>query len=86
MLGTLTIGLFAMGVLESPDPPYNGFLYKTLAQDLRKMRIPQYCTMNHSGYNYNRCPGLEAPLRAKITELEQQLCGLKLASYELQKL
>ena len=85
VLGSLTIGLNAIGVLQPPDPPYNGFSVKGLSRSLKEMRVPQYCEISRDyDYNYNydyerggKCDGVKRSLDAKIDEVKQQLQGLK---------
>ena len=92
MLGSLTIGLNSIDIIQSPLPPYNGFSIHGLFQKLREMPLPQLCK-EHSSYSYiinhglnhgvnNRgdkyCEGVHKPLLAKISELESMLKGLEL--------
>ena len=83
VLGSLTIGLNAIGVLQQHDPPYNGFSVKGLSRNLKEMRVPQYCEISRDynyRYDYERggnCDGVKRSLDAKIDEVEQQLQGLK---------
>lgn len=77
-----------MGVLQSPDPPYNGFCFKKLAQKLCEMEVPQYCELHSMSTDryysprIKKCDGVKRPLEAKIKELEQQLSGLTLKKHK----
>ena len=83
VLGSLSIGLNAIGVLQPPDPPYNGFSVKGLFRNLKEMRVPQYCEISRNyeyRYDYEvggSCDGVKRSLNAKIDEVEQKLQGLK---------
>ena len=83
VLGSLTIGLKAIGVLQPPDPPYNGFSVKGLFRNLKEMRVPQYCKLSrdrHYSYDYQAggsCDGVKECLVAKIDEVEQRLQEFK---------
>ncbi|KAL8837874.1 MAG: hypothetical protein Q9170_002349 [Blastenia crenularia] len=84
ILGSLTIGLNAINILQPPHPPYNGFSVKNISQRLREMRVPQYCQHlpnygRHSWSSSGRtCEGIERPLKAQVEGLERQLRGLEL--------
>ena len=84
ILGTLTIGLNAIGILQPPHPQYNGFSVKDVSHKLREMRVPQYC-LNHHDYerryyspSNTTCEGIERPLEAKVEEVRQKLQGIEL--------
>ncbi len=63
VLGSLTIGLNAIGVLQSPDPPYVGFQLRKLTNRLKGIEIHNYCQISDS---YGGCAGLKNELLAKI--------------------
>ena len=83
ILGSLTIGLNAINILQPPHPPYNGFSVSYIFQKLRDMRLPRYCTScrdYESSWSLSdrTCEGVKRPLEAKIEELGQQLQGIEL--------
>ena len=47
ILGSLTIGLNAINILQPPHPPYNGFSVKDILQKLQDMPLPQNCKSYH---------------------------------------
>ena len=85
ILGSLTIGLNAIHILQPPEPPYNGFSVKGLFQKLREIRVPHFCQM---GLNYRRksyyndsegnCEGFGGPLERKTRNLKDKLEGFSL--------
>lgn len=85
ILGSLTISLNAIDILQPPHPPYNGLSVKEISQKLREMRVPQYC-MEIRNYENSWppskriCEGIKGPLEAKIKELDQQLQGVELTA------
>ena len=81
ILGSLTIGLNAINILQPPSPTYDGFSVKDVSEKLREMRIPQFCLINSRSYYSDRpCEGIEEPLEAKLKQLEQRLQGIDLYS------
>ncbi|MCJ1430818.1 hypothetical protein MMC27_000168 [Xylographa pallens] len=79
ILGSLTIRLTAIGILQLPEAPYNGFCFKTLAQQLREMEILRYCE------SYARCEGVMSSLHDRIMLVERQLIGLQLNTLQSRK-
>ncbi len=85
VLGSLTMGLKAINILQPPLHPYNGFLVKGLLEGLQKMRVPRYCndylrSSNYCTYYSSRglCEGVQVPLKAESEGLMQKLRGLEL--------
>lgn len=78
LLGSLTIGLNAINILQPPLPPYNGFSVKDVSEKLRDMNVPLHCPSRNRSYYGRTCEGIITPLIAKLDELEQQLQGTEL--------
>ena len=84
VLGSLTIGLNAMNILQPPHPPYNGLSVKNISQKLLGMPVPQYCQNlrdnERSSWSLSdrTCEGIKRPLEVKVKELGQQLQGIEL--------
>ncbi|MCJ1399231.1 hypothetical protein MMC11_002433 [Xylographa trunciseda] len=87
VLGSLTLGLAAIGVLQPPPFPYDGFCLKTLAQQLCDIQVLQYCTLHEHTRNYGhfsdtvRCQGVMIPLQVELRRLGEQLHGLWLDNF-----
>ncbi|KAL8907443.1 MAG: hypothetical protein Q9207_001413 [Kuettlingeria erythrocarpa] len=87
LLGSLTMGLKAINILQPPLPPFSGFSVKGLLETLKEMRVAQYCNKNNNNlinsgyYSHSRggiCAEIKGPLEDKTGELVRKLQGLEL--------
>ena len=51
LLGSLSIGLKELNILQAPQPPYDGISVRRLFERLRKMELPQYCDGSANKYS-----------------------------------
>ncbi len=79
VLGSLTIGLKKIGVLQSPDPPYVGFQFSKFTNQLKEIEILHLCQKSHSN---GGCMGLKENLLNKIDQEAKLIRGLKLQNYK----
>ena len=78
LLGSLTVGLKAINILQPPLTPYNGFSVKGILERLKEMRLPQLCKTNYQSYCIGVfCEGVQGPLNAKTEELVRKFQGLE---------
>ena len=78
VLGSLMIQLSELGILKSPDAPFDGFSIRRLLEDLRGMKKLRYCEHVPQYYGRNACARAEDHFNTKLSELERQIAGIEL--------
>jgi hypothetical protein len=84
VLGSLTVGLNEIGVLQSPDPPYVGFRFRKLTNQLKEMEILHFGQSCHPCGEYGdywECMGLKNDILEEIDAEVNCIRGLRLQNY-----
>ena len=82
LLGSLLKSSAAIGILPRPKNPYPGMTFKTLAEQIREMKVLDQCRYAQRGYyTSSSCHKINDSIEASIRSLEDVMCGLNLKSF-----
>ena len=87
VLGSLHKESLRLGLLPTPNPPYQGFSYDSLGQEVKAMNVKSLCEVDSTGYgsyHYGQpsmiC-SVGKTIEASVESLKDQLGGLDLADF-----
>jgi hypothetical protein len=83
LLGSLLKASAIIGIWPQPEDPYPGIISKTLADQIRGMRVLDDCEVSSRGRGYygSSCShGIKDSIEASMRSLEDRILGLHLMS------
>lgn len=82
LLGSLLKASAIIGIWPRPEDPYLGIKLKTLANQIRGMRVLDEYEMSRKGfYDLNCSHGIKDSIEASIRSLEDRILGLHLMPF-----
>jgi hypothetical protein len=84
LLGSLLKASAIIGIWPWPEDPYPGIKSKTLADQIRGMRVLDGCEMSSRGrgyYSSTHSHGIKDSIEASMRSLEDRILGLHLMSF-----
>ena len=84
LLGSLLKASAIIGIWPRPEDPYPGIKSKTLADQIRGMRVLDDCEMSRRERGYyvsTRNHGIKDSIEASMRPLEERILGLHLVSF-----
>jgi hypothetical protein len=84
LLGSLLKASAIIGIWPRPEDPYPGIKSKTLADQIRGMRVLDDCEMSSRGRGYygsTRSHGIKDSIEASMRSLEDRILGLHLMPF-----
>ncbi len=83
VLGSLIKGSAAIGIWPNPKAPYGNITFKSLASQIREMKLLDSCEDHGRGYHSSgySLDSVKGVIEASISSLEDKFCGLGLALF-----
>lgn len=82
-LGSLIKASARIGIYPTPERPFNGIAFDTLARRIRDMDLKSKCDGNLKGYYIKHaCHGVRANMIESVQALEAGICGLDLKDFK----
>lgn len=87
VLGSLHKESLRLGLLPTPNPPYQRFSYDSLEQEVKAMNVKTLCEVYSTGYNsshygqHSVTCSVGKIIKASVESLKDQLGGLDLADF-----